>query len=735
MAQSPTYLALPVNPSQLAEQSVANVLRFLRRRWIYIVAMTLVVGLLGSLIVLQATPLYTAVSSVAVDNQKGQVVNVQDVMSEVSPDDAVMATQAAIVRSPKLFGQLIDQMKLDQDPEFNPGAAPPLPFSIFNPTSWFPASPPAKSTPRQVAEKRAALISAVSKAFSIQPEDKSFIITISATSRDPMKATAMASALAELYIRDGIETKFDATRRASTYLQDRVQELRGEAVQSDRAAEAYRAQSGLTGATDTSTIDTQQLSEINSQLILARSERAAKEAQLNQIRALTANGDADIESSGLVLGSNLIMKLREQESEVMRNLAQLQATYGANHPRIINANAELRDLRSKIRDEIRKLAASTASDVAVARARENALAGSLGGLEGKVNHGGAAEVRLRDLQRESDASKGVYEVFLNRLKETQQNVDVQTADARIVAYAVIPLLPSSPKVGATIATSLVVGILLGTLLAVFLEKIDNTVRGSEMLERMGGGATLAHLPVVMGNFERPEEVVVERPQSMIAESLRTLRSGLALSDVDNPPKVIMVSSSVPAEGKTFVSVGLARVSAQSGDRTLLIDADMRHPRIHSALGIENGDGLIKVLSGECALANALQKDPLTNLDVLTAGRGVVNPPDLLRSENMHRLIVALRQSYDMIIFDTPPFVPMTDSQIIASMVDKMILVVRWGSTPVPVVENVIKQMRRVDAPLVGSVLSRVHFSQQAGYGYGDYGYHYSRYAAYYGTKE
>lgn len=740
MAQSPNYLAQPATVSQIAEQSIADVLRFLRRRWIYIVGTTLAVGLIGTLVVLQATPLYTSESSVAVDAQKAQVVNVRDVTGDLAPNQQEMETQAAIIRSPKLFNQLIDRMKLEQDPEFNPRAirtGKPS-FTIFNPLTWFGSSsePEGKLSPRKVAERRAALISKVSKAFSIQPEDKSYIITIAATSEDPMKATAMANALADLYIRDGIETKFEATRRASAYLQERVEQLRSEALQSDRAAEIYRGASGLTGAREGATIDTQQLAELNSQLIVARSERAAKEAQLGQIRALTSNGDTnDIESSGLVLGSTLIMRLREQESEVMRNLAQLQSTYGANHPRIINANAELRDLRAKIKDEVRKLAASTANDVAVARARENALAGSLAGLEGRVNRGGEAEVRLRDLQRQSDANKGVYEVFLNRLKETQQNVDVQTADARLVAPAVIPLVASSPKVNATIGASLLAGLLLGTLIALLLEKLDNTVRGSEMLEAMGGGATLAHLPVVSGEFDRPEEVVVERPQSMVAEALRTLRSGIALSDVDNPPKVIMLSSSVPAEGKTFVSVGLARVSAQSGDRTIIIDADMRHPRVHSALGIENEDGLIKVLSGETTLEMAIRKDPLTNLDVLTAGRGVVNPPDLLRSDNMQRLIASLRANYDMIVLDTPPFVPMTDSQIVASLVDKMILVVRWGSTPVPVIQNVIKQIRRVDAPLVGSILSRVHFSQQAGYGYGDYGYHYSRYAAYYGTKE
>jgi polysaccharide biosynthesis transport protein len=736
VAQSESYGGQPpARAASVGEQSIEEIVRFLKRRWQYIAGTTLIVGLLAALMVLQATPMFTSTSSVAVENQRSQVVTFGDAVAGVTPDEAVMATQASIVRSPKLFGQLIDQMKLVNDPEFSAQArSADAGFSVLKPSTWFGSDTIAKKpSRRELEEQRAALIAKVADAFSIDAQPKSYIITIAATSEDPEKATAMANTLADLYIRDGIATKFEASKRASSYLQERVQELRGAAVQSDRSAAMYKAQSGLTGTNEGSTVDSQQLGELNSQLIIARSERAAKEAQLGQIRSLSKS-EGEIEASGIILQSPLIQRLREQESEVLRKLAELQATYGQNHPRIINANAELRDLRSKIRDEVNKVAASTANDVAVARARESTLAGSLASIEGRVNRGGQAQVRLRELEREADANKSVYEVFLNRLKENDQQVDVQTADSRIVAPAVIPLKPSSPRVVATIAIALVAGFLFGTLLAVLIEKFDNTVRGADLLEQMGAGATLAFLPTVSG-YERPEDVVADRPHGMTPEALRTLRSSIALSDVDNPPKVVMLSSSVPAEGKTFVSTGLARVSAQAGQRTILIDADMRHPRVHSAAGIENERGLIQVLSGEVPLEQALKQDPLTNLHILTAGRGTVNPPDLLRSDNMQSLLARLRQHYDMVIIDSPPFVPMTDSQILASIVDKMVLVVRWGSTPVPVVRNVIKRIHRIDAPLIGAVLSRVHFSKQAAYGYGDYGYHYSRYGAYYGTDE
>ncbi|PTQ13146.1 hypothetical protein CLG96_03170 [Sphingomonas oleivorans] len=735
--------ALPFHETGLATQEpraeLSEIFRFFRRRWAYILGTALIVALIAALVVLQATPRYSATATVAVQTQKGQLVDVQDVVSNLAPDTATMETQVSILRATRLAEQVVDRLKLDRDPEFNSALRKSGGFVLWNPKSWFgqekPKVPEGKLSPLKAAERRTAIVSAVAKAFAIEAVPRSYVLSITATSSDPQKATAMANALADLYIQDGIDAKYEATRRASAYLQDRVDELRAQAVQSDRAAELYRSQSGLVGAVDGSTIDTQQLSELNSQLIVARSERAAKEAQLAQLRALSSGGGENgVETSGAILESPLIQRLREQESEVLRKLAELQATYGERHPRIINANAELRDLRSKIQDEVRKVAASAANDVAIARARESTLASSLGSIEGRVSRGGQASVRLRELQREADSNKSVYELFLNRLKETRQQVDVQTADSRIVSSAIVPLNATYPRVTSTIGAAAMAGLVIGILLSLALEKLDNTVRGAEALEGLGGGATLAFVPVVTGGYERPEEVVTARPQAMAAESLRTLRSALALSDVDNPPKLVMLSSSVPAEGKTFVSVGLARVSAQSGARTLLIDADMRHPRVHQALGVENHVGLVQVLSGEVSLEAALQQDDKSGMLVLPAGHGAINPPDLLRSDHMASLLERLRAEFDLVVIDTPPFVPMTDSQIIAKMVDKMVLVVRWGHTPVPVVQNVIKQIYRVGAPLVGSVLSRVDISRQANYGYGDYGYHYSRYGAYYGTK-
>jgi len=708
----------------------------LRRRWVIIAALVASVTLLAGLVVFQLTPRYSASASVAVQTQKTQVVDIQDVVSDMAPDTATMETQASILRSRALAGKLVDRLKLDRDPEFNGKlAARDNSFSLLRPSSWFASGPDGSAAvdPLVKARDRTRVVNAVMQALTITVVPRSYVVTITATSADPNKAAEISNTLADIYISDQIEAKYEATRRASGWLEQRVAELRNEAVAADRAVEMYRVQNRLVGGASGG-VDGQQLSEINSQLILARSERAAKEAQLAQVRQLVASGGAGLETSGAILGSSLIQRLREQESEVVRKLAELQATYGERHPRIINATAELRDLRAKIADEVRKIAASTANEVSVARAREQALSSSLAGLEGRVGASGQAEVRLRELQRQADSTKALYENFLNRYKETREQVDVQTADARIISQADVPVSAAYPRKTMTIGIAALFGLLAGFALAFALEKLDNTVRSAELVEKIGGGSVLSFVPVVSAKYDNPEDVVIERPHSMAAESARTLRGALGLIDVDNPPKVIMLTSSVPAEGKTFISTSLARVAAQAGQKVIIVDADMRHPRMHKALNLSNENGLVQVLSGKGNVSDVIKKDPQTDVHVLTAGSGAPNPADLLRSQRMEQLLQLLREHYDLVIVDTPPFVPMTDSQNVARFVDAMLLVVRWGETPVQVVTNTIKQIRKVNAPFVGTVMSQVDMDRHALYGYGDYGYHYAKYGAYYGAK-
>lgn len=718
----------------------------LRRRWKVLAASIVSITILAALAVMQMTPLYSATSSVAINTQQTKIVDVDSVVGGVGADLAGMETQASILRSPTLTGKLIDKMKLDLDPEFSAQARAALEaakprFDLLDPSTWFKSSDSQVSlavakprlSPRAAAMARSRLIKAVSGALKIRIQPRSYVLTITATSTDPAKAAALANGLAEVFIADQIETKYDATRRAGVWLEGRVAELKSSAVAADQAVSAYRAATGLVGGTSGG-VASQQLSEINSALIMARVARAEKAAQLGQIRRLTESG-AGLDASAATLESPLIQNLRQQEAEVLRKLSELKTTYAAQHPKIVNANAELRDLREKIAVEVKKIGQATANELAVASAREAALAGSLSAARGATGASSMAEVRLRELERQADAARTLYENFLNRSKETREQVGIQTPDARIVANANMPLFPSYPNKTNAVMAAFLVSILVGLGLVFLLERLENTIRSPEALEKLTGAPLLSLVPNAKFVGAAPEDVVIDNPLSQTAESLRTLRNALSLIDVDKPPKVMMVTSSLPGEGKTFLSSTLARSALDGYGRVLLIDADLRRPRIHKVFDIENSAGLADVLSGAARLDDVLHRDPRSRVEILTAGRRSPSPMDLLRSQAMADFVRQMRDTYDLVLIDTPPFAPLADAQIVAKLVDKIVLAVRWGQTPVPVLRNVMTLMMRLNVPIAGTVLTQVDMQRYANYGYGEYGYYYHRYGSYnYGSE-
>lgn len=721
---------------------VRAIIAVLRRRWKVLAASIVSVTLLAVLVVFQMTPRYSATSSVAINTQKTQIVNVAQVVGGLPPDTAMMETQASILRSSSLIGKLIDKQRLDLDPEFSASARAALnaakpKFNLFSPSSWFASSKnqvsltiarPALS-PAAAALDRARLIAAVTAAIKVRVQPRSYVLVITATSPDAAKATRMANGLAEGFISDQIETKYDATRRASVWLEARVAELKSAAIVADQAAASYRAATGLVAGGGGTSVDSQQMSELNSALILARVARAEKAAQLSQIRKLTDSG-AGLDASAATLESPLIQNLRSQEAEVLRKLSELKTTYAAQHPKIINANAELRDLRDKIAVEVRKIGQSTANELAVASARESALAGSMAAARGRTGASGMAEVRLRELERQAESAKTLYENFLNRSKETREQVDIQMPDARIVAQATVPLVPSYPLKSVAVGVAFLLSVVIGLIAVFIIERLENAIRNPDQLESLTGTAMLSLIPADGLDGSTPEDIVIDSPMSSASEALRTLRNALSLVDVDKPPRVVMITSSLPGEGKTFLSSTLARSALDGYGRVLLIDADLRRPRVHKVFGLRNEVGLADVVSGAATLDQALQADPRSRVEILTAGRRHPTPMDLLRSKAMADFIDRVRGIYDLVIVDTPPFAPLADAQIIAKLVDKVVLAVRWGQTPVPVLRNVTTLMARLQVPVAGTVLTQVDMARYASYGYGEYGYYYHRYGSY-----
>lgn len=446
------------------------------------------------------------------------------------------------------------------------------------------------------------------------------------------------------------------------------------------------------------------------------------------------SSSGDLASAAEVLSSPLIQRLRDQEAQVIRKVSELDSRYGERHPKMIKAKAELKDLRKSIEREVQKIAQSLKNEMVVAKARENTLRSNLNQLEGKQGQQNQASIKLNELEREAKASRLLYENFLNRFKETTEQQNLQQADARIISKADVPVMASFPKKKMIVAAAFGVALFLSIILVFLLERLDNSFRSSDQLEAYTGHPAIGMIPLVTGNLINRKIVgryPVEKPASTISEAVRTLRTSMLLSDVDNPPKVVGVTSTVPSEGKSTVSLWLAEVCAMSGQKVLIIDCDLRRPSVHRTLEMPNDYTLVEILAEECTLKEAIQKDTKSGMHVITGKVTQANALDLLSSAHMTKTLDELRKHFDMIILDCPPILAVSDAKIVGQLADKMLYGVKWDSTPRGLVQAGLRAAAEAKIDLAGVVMTQVNVKKHARYGYGDYGYYYGKYKDYY----
>lgn len=718
--------------------------RTLRKRLGVICGVTFGLTALVMVAVLQQTPLYTAESQILLDRQKMQVTDMQAVMSGLAPDSATVDSEVEILRSRTLAARVIEQLNLTQDPEFNGALREPSLLRWLDPRVWIgmglsliEAEPAPRDEAMRARAELDAVIGSVLSRLTVTRQRMTYVINIAFVSEDPAKAARIANSIADLYILDQLEAKFDATRQANDWLSRRLTELRQQVQDSERAVEIYRTAEGLESSVSGVTVSEQQLSELNAQLILARTSLAEAQAKYSRAQQIRRTGGT-IESMADVVQSTTISQLRQKQAELARELANLASKYGARHPEIVNAEAQRRDIERQIGSEINRIVGSLENNVSVAQTRVASLEESLREVRGETGTGNQAMVQLRELEREAAANRAVYESFLNRFKETSQQQDFQTPDARVISTATPPVGPSHPRKALSLALALVLSGMLGVGLALLLEHLDNGLQTGRDVEQALGLPHLVSLPATPtekgpdGKVLSPQDYLLVKPLSAFSESLRSLRSALQLSNVDNPPTVILFTSALPNEGKTTTSAGFARAAAASGLKVALIDCDLRHPSIHKAFGLKRPEaGLVELLAERLELSQVMVKDPKSDLDILPIATGTANPPDVLSSSQMRLLLERLRKDYDLVVLDSAPVLPVSDSRVLSRIADETVFVVRWNETPKDAAQAAIRELRLYDANIAGVVLAAVDTAAQAKYGYGDGGYYYGKYSRYY----
>ena len=730
---------------------LTHILKLLRVRWPIVFGTALIVTALTALSVYRLTPVYTASALVILDTQQNQMVNsaalaARNEQVEYYYAPSLIENQVQILHSRVLAGRVIDKLQLDKDSKFNP--PPPSPEAQataqseadkgiwamvrrFDPRVLLAATRQVSilTEEQQATSERDQLIDRLLGGLSARTVGRSTAIEINDTDADPARAVQIANAYGDAFVEEQLNAKYEASQKATQWLSDRIQQLADQVRNADVAVQQYKAENSLTDTNGTSVAD-QQLSALNGQLIVARSDLAEQEAKYSRVVELQKAGHA--EDISQVVASPLITALRGQETELLKKEADYSTRYGPRHPRMLDLEMEKRNLLAKIDEEVRRVVETIGNDVAVARARVKSLEGSLAQATSRSTGDNRARIKLKELEANAASNHALHDAFLARFKESQGQEGIQAPDSRVISRAVMPGAPSAPNTRMAMELAGLGGLVLGFLLALLIERLDSGFRTTSQIEKTLGLPVLATIPEIAWGGKSAQSAtdrVVDKPMSSFAEAIRGLQMGLLLSNVDKPPKVVLVTSAVPGEGKTTVAVSLARLAARSGKKVIVIDCDLRRPATAKALGINKYErGLVEVLTAEKTLDQCLEKDPRSSMQILPVKLKTGNPPDLLGSNAMEKLITSLRNSYDLVVIDSAPLLPVHDTRILARLVDAALFVVRWEKTPRDAAKNATRILSDSHAPVTGIVLTRANAKRFRYYSYGYQSYYsYNKY--------
>ncbi|MBT5415401.1 MAG: polysaccharide biosynthesis tyrosine autokinase [Rhodospirillaceae bacterium] len=733
--------------------SIRRILGVLRRRAILIAGIAVLVTSIAAVWVSQLTPLYVAQAQLVVSPARTPDIGADPLTPTLAPDFWTNETEAAIIGSRELARKAVERLNLVNSPLYNASLRPPergLVRSIVGPLKAFvsdmivkpakeflfgapdAATDPSPAQAAQTADNRQemlvdSIVAAYVGGLSVVPQDRSRIITVQYRSTDPEMAALGANTAAEVYILDQLSVKGEASSRAGRWLSDRVNEMRRRVIESERRLEEFRREVGITDLGG-ATLYQQQLAGLSEELVLARGERAEAEARFDQIQDLLDQG-GDLDTIAAVIDSRLIQNLREQEAGLAAKFAELGTQFRPNHPKMKLAETELNGLQGKIRGEVEKVLQNLGNELQIAKVRETNLQREVTRLEEMLDEQGEAEVTLRALESEVRANKQLYETLLARFKETNVQRDelLQQADARIISRATVPGGPYFPKKGVMIFAALVVSLIIGVAISLLTEFLDSGFRSLHQIEALTGLPAIGLVPAVSDlerQGKRPHEIALEKPNSTYGEAIRTLRKALLLSQVDHPPRTIIVTSSVPGEGKTSTALSLAATAARSAQKAIVIDCDLRNSTLHTYLDHPNHIGLGDYLAGLASLEDVIEIDPRSGVHFIAGGNRAPNPTDLLGSEDMRGLLRQLSRLYDLVVLDTPPILAVSDALVLVRHVDKTVFLVRWEKTRRESAMVGMKTVIEAGADLAGVLLTQVDVRKHAQYDYADSGYYY-----------
>ncbi len=702
----------------------------LRHRWIILT--TVFAGVvLAALVSFHMTKQYSATGRITINRENSDVLGFKDAAANTLEDydyNVALDTQVQVLQSDTLALDVIRKLRLDTNPKFAGASASKA--GSTSPAGAFPTT-----GPRNLRH----LIDTFHGWVKIDKVPKTRVIEIHCTSPDPNLSAEIVNTLVSSFIEHNFETKFQATMQTSDWLSKQLSDLKMKVASSQENLVKYQTSNNILGLDEKQNITTSKLNELNQQLTLAQSERIQKEAAYKQTQS------GGVESIPAMASSEIILHLKQQEADLRNQYALLDSQLGPAHPKVITVHNQLQQTEAAIQAEGGQLVSRIRNEYRAAEQRESLLRSALDEQKQEANKLNESAIQYEILKREADSNRELYDGLLQKMKEAGVSAGLRSGNIQVVDQAVPPDSPSKPNIPINIGAAFFASLMLGTVAVFFVDRMNNSITSPEMIDAISGWPSLGIIPSTTGSSKGLRKggdlalpskemdastplVVVSRPRSKVAESFRAVRTSILLSSIDAPPKTMLVSSALPEEGKTTISCNLAAALAQMGRRVLLIDADMRRPKISEYLGLPaNAGGLSTVLIGKDTEDDVIVPSAkLPNFYIMPAGPKPPYPAELLGSNRMKALIKSLRLNYDHVIIDTPPVLSVTDAVLLSAEVDAVVLVVRFAQTTRQALKQVREILDQANARVCGVILNSVETDHNSAYGrsyYAGYGYY------------
>ena len=686
----------------------------LKRKWLLLMVLV-VCFTMAAIKTFRERQIYQAAAQLMIEREAPNVIQIQQVTQIGEDYGDFYNTQYKVLQSRGLAEAVAERLRIWENPEFGGGAKQAVSVD---------------DTKSRIEDAAAAILGRI----TIEPVKNSFLVNVKAWAYDPKVTALLANALAEIYIEQNLRLKVDTTKQAGGFLGEQSAQARKRLAEAERALQRFNETNNVISMEERQSDMTRKLGELNSELAKTRLQRQDLESRNEKLRELRQKSGAGAPEGVEYYMSQFAENtaaLRAELATLEAELAEQSKVYTPKHPKIVSLTGKIQSLRKRLAEEVNRATQGLRNEYEIAAKREQSLQAQIRDEEKQIQTLNSKGLEHAVLKREVESNARIYEMLISREKETGVLSGIRANNIRIVDRAQVPRAPFSPNRPKALALGLILGLAGGLGLVFFLEYLDDTVTDPDDLERHFRIPFLGPVPILEPKVagERSRDLLAfQEPKSVYAEAYRAVRTSLLFSSPDNPPRVFVVTSSGQQEGKTVTAVNLAITMALSEKRVLLVDADMRKPRIHKIFGIENTFGLSNLIGGSPDVGLALKKTAVPNMIVMPAGPVPPNPSELLGSVRLRKFLGLLREKFDVIILDCTPLIAVTDATVLATQVDGVILVIKSGATRRKIIKRGVKQLEDVQAKIIGAVLNQVNV-RRSSYYYSSY------YAHYYGEKD